>query len=75
MERQPIPAGTGDEAMRSLQWRGAGSTNSANVSIFVYISADNYREDEGNRPESYFKAALNEFRKFNLAVNGDSCFK
>jgi len=47
--------------MRSLQWRGAGSTNSANVSIFVYISADNYREDEGNCPESYLKAALTGF--------------
>ena len=62
MERQPIPTGAGDEAMRSLRWRGARSTNSANVSIFVYISADNYREDVGNCPESYLKAAHNEFR-------------
>jgi len=62
LETQPIPTGTGDEAMRSLLWRGSGSTNSANVSIFVYISADNYREDEGNCPESYFKAAPTEFR-------------
>lgn len=48
--------------MRALQWGGAGSTNGANVSIFVYISADNYREDVGNCANSYLKAALSDFR-------------